>query len=927
MSAELDEIWTLYADDGAQSLDVMEQSLLSLKENPEQAEHIAALFRSIHTFKGNARVLGLAAIEACAHASEDLVGLVRDENVPLDADLIALLLDAGDVLRAMMNDSLARRADPSPEGSSDLIGRIKAKIAQCRAKQREMSEPQAIIFEPVERKTLAQDLLYLEIFQSMAAETLEEARKLRPSWQAGEAADCRQLFAGVERLAFAAAQIGKAAWAEDLSKFLASGVLTVAKFYALIAKIESFMSGGCQAEAPERAPAEPQDASAGLLDAPSLPVTGLAALIGESAKLEMPAVAAGRSMLAADDTYRAIFFDMVSDILREMQAALGEFEADPKLLREALAQRAGLFHASEQIGMPGWLDLLSEFAGRPEVTAEEARDFVAKLEALALKNGEAAYAVAEEACAGDPIRRFFDNLPAQLATVSTYGGLLSSGRPVDADAFFAAAAQIREMAEELGFVRIADIAGQIACEREFSAFRRLELRLFEELAAVEQSAPSQLAGAALVPGAVLQNWCADQAFDALIELSHSLDEMHKEPGSTPCDGVIELFRLIYHACRHYHMETAAHLSMSLIDLFSRARDDRTPPDPMLLRISRSFSADLEILLDTAGSGGTPDMALIERLFEEAANVTFTANGTISSSIIESRLGLPKSFRKVLTPESLKTAAAAMNQGLQFYIVRAALNGDEKIAGGFLDWINSGTASVVSNVTVFDGADTLFDFLLATPLGESELAESLATLDPKGAALKIEMVLNRSGAAQRGAQEAGKRPGNEVNGSVHKPAAQDSMPRDMLEGIGEIVTGHAMIYRTLGDLVSEDIARTVEAEVRRSGGDWTKAKDAVRAALEAFTARIERAYQAEAQLSTQLERLQEEAIAVRSRPAALLTKPLEAFAESVARENGRRIKMDVGGNDELVLDHAMLEELKPHLRSLLTFCVTLKHRRT
>ena len=114
-----------------------------------------------------------------------------------------------------------------------------------------------------------------------------------------------------------------------------------------------------------------------------------------------------------------------------------------KLLREALAQRAGLFDASEQIGMPGWLDLLSEFAGRPEVTAEEARDFVAKLEALALKNGEAAYAVAEEACAGDPIRRFFDrSAGAARSTVSTYGGLLSSGRPVDADAFFAAAAQI-----------------------------------------------------------------------------------------------------------------------------------------------------------------------------------------------------------------------------------------------------------------------------------------------------------------------------------------------------------------------------------------------------------------------------------------------------------------------------------------------------
>ena len=94
--------------------------------------------------------------------------------------------------------------------------------------------------------------------------------------------------------------------------------------------------------------------------------------------------------------------------------------------------------------------------------------------------------------------------------------------------------------------------------------------------------------------------------------------------------------------------------------------------------------------------------------------------------------------------------------------------------------------------------------------------------------------------------------------------------------------------------------------------------AVRLALESFTSRIEKAYQAEAQLGSQLERLQEEAIAVRARPATLLTKPLEAFAETIARENGREIDLIISGED-LVLDHAMLEELKPHLRTLIAFC--------
>ena len=63
MTEEMDEIWQLFADDGEQSLDTIEEILLFLKENPAGEADVGALFRAMHTFKGNSRVLGLSNIE------------------------------------------------------------------------------------------------------------------------------------------------------------------------------------------------------------------------------------------------------------------------------------------------------------------------------------------------------------------------------------------------------------------------------------------------------------------------------------------------------------------------------------------------------------------------------------------------------------------------------------------------------------------------------------------------------------------------------------------------------------------------------------------------------------------------------------------------------------------------------------------------
>lgn len=133
MSDEMNEIWALFADDGGQALDQVEEALLELKDAPEAADPdtIGALFRAMHTFKGNARVLGLATIENRAHVAEDLIGLVRDEGVPLDAEMLDLLFETLDTLRGMLETACDGRTDVDAAPSETLVGQLRDKIAAC----------------------------------------------------------------------------------------------------------------------------------------------------------------------------------------------------------------------------------------------------------------------------------------------------------------------------------------------------------------------------------------------------------------------------------------------------------------------------------------------------------------------------------------------------------------------------------------------------------------------------------------------------------------------------------------------------------------------------------------------------------------------------------------------------------------------------
>ncbi len=124
-SDELEEVWALFAQDGREALELVEETLLLLETDPTDAEQVARLFRGLHNFKGNARMMGLSVVETLTHQAEDLVALVRDEGAPLTGAMIDLLLEVLDRSQEILDHVVAHHCDVNPAWVAGTMTRLR----------------------------------------------------------------------------------------------------------------------------------------------------------------------------------------------------------------------------------------------------------------------------------------------------------------------------------------------------------------------------------------------------------------------------------------------------------------------------------------------------------------------------------------------------------------------------------------------------------------------------------------------------------------------------------------------------------------------------------------------------------------------------------------------------------------------------------
>jgi len=102
MDFDRDAFVSSFVAESQEGLDLMEQSLLAMESSSAGPELLNDIFRVAHTIKGNATSLEFDDLAGFAHASEDLLDVLREQNADVSVGVISLLLKAVDVLRALV---------------------------------------------------------------------------------------------------------------------------------------------------------------------------------------------------------------------------------------------------------------------------------------------------------------------------------------------------------------------------------------------------------------------------------------------------------------------------------------------------------------------------------------------------------------------------------------------------------------------------------------------------------------------------------------------------------------------------------------------------------------------------------------------------------------------------------------------------------
>jgi two-component system chemotaxis sensor kinase CheA len=92
-----------FLTEARESVEETSKGLLALEQRPADAELLDALFRRVHTLKGNAGLFGFQPLIEVSHAAEDVLDEVREGAVALDSELIDVLLQAVDAAAKMLD--------------------------------------------------------------------------------------------------------------------------------------------------------------------------------------------------------------------------------------------------------------------------------------------------------------------------------------------------------------------------------------------------------------------------------------------------------------------------------------------------------------------------------------------------------------------------------------------------------------------------------------------------------------------------------------------------------------------------------------------------------------------------------------------------------------------------------------------------------
>src|SRR5208283_215862 len=107
MAFDMAKFLARFVEEARDHVEKLNEGLVRLEKDPEDAETTNAIFRSAHTIKGSARMMKLAPISEVAHKLEDCLGAVREKKISYTRELADLLFKGIDAISEMIEKTAA----------------------------------------------------------------------------------------------------------------------------------------------------------------------------------------------------------------------------------------------------------------------------------------------------------------------------------------------------------------------------------------------------------------------------------------------------------------------------------------------------------------------------------------------------------------------------------------------------------------------------------------------------------------------------------------------------------------------------------------------------------------------------------------------------------------------------------------------------
>lgn len=133
----------------------LNRGLLALEKDPSDSAIIDELFRSAHTLKGSAAMMGFQGISDVAHKSEDMLGQFRSGAAPIRKETLNFLFDSVDAVKLMI-DSVAANKSEDPLVVDSIRQSYKEVIQKVRAEPAGTTTPPKQTITPAPAKPSGQ---------------------------------------------------------------------------------------------------------------------------------------------------------------------------------------------------------------------------------------------------------------------------------------------------------------------------------------------------------------------------------------------------------------------------------------------------------------------------------------------------------------------------------------------------------------------------------------------------------------------------------------------------------------------------------------------------------------------------------------------------------------------------------------------------